>query len=91
MGFLFQSPFQNIDTVFLKVNLIFRIKLGAIFAIVIDRDLLKCDSFLWHSEPGGENCSLQQISREERSEILHLHHHFLFTTTVTIQRRKIRG
>lgn len=66
MAFLFRSLFQNIDTVFLKVNLIFRIKLGTIFAIVIDRDLLKCDSFLWPSEPGWENSSLQQISREEK-------------------------
>lgn len=64
-------------------------KLGTIFAILLDRDSLECDSFLRPSEPGWENCSPQQLSTEERNEILH--HHFLFMTTVTRENRKIRG
>lgn len=71
------------------MKLIFRVKPGTIFAILLDRDSLKHDSFLWPSEPGWENCSPQQLSREERNEILH--HHFLFMATVTRENWKIRG
>lgn len=72
-----------------KGELIFRIKLEDNFCHTLKTDSLKCDSFLWPGEPGWENCFLQQMSREERNNILD--HHFLLMTTVTRQRRKIRG
>lgn len=45
MFFLFWSLFQNGDAVFLKVNLILRIKLETIFARLVDRDSLMCKYF----------------------------------------------
>jgi len=63
---------ENGDVVFLKVNLIFRIKLGTIVARLLDRDSLVQILFL--APVNLDEKTALQMSRDERSEILH--HHF---------------